>query len=226
MVEGSDATTAMETERDDSVVVPLLSEAPLDADGSNVGRASVLSSTINLYVCPPPIPPLLSSLTLAGGGLEESAFRVRRAPKLGGVLGALALLTGVGGWHRLNTLVGAGMLALPYAFAVQGWALGIATLLLAALGSATGQLLLSICAQRLHSRSTSYGNPSPRATHLHAPHTAPRLAASPETDLVPTHHSTRLSQERWRVWHYRGLLSLSTPPSPSNASASRRRTCW
>ena len=47
VVEGSDATTAMETERDDSVVVPLLSEAPLDADGSNVGRASVLSSTIN-----------------------------------------------------------------------------------------------------------------------------------------------------------------------------------
>jgi hypothetical protein len=53
VVEGSDATTAMETERDDSVVVPLLSEAPLDADGSNVGRASVLSSTINLYVLTP-----------------------------------------------------------------------------------------------------------------------------------------------------------------------------
>jgi hypothetical protein len=59
--------------------------------------------------------------------------------------------------RRLNTLVGAGMLALPYAFAVQGWAVGMTTLLLAAFGSATGQMLLSVCAQRLHSRSTSYG---------------------------------------------------------------------
>lgn len=49
------------------------------------------------------------------------------------------------------------MLALPYAFAVQGWAVGMTTLLLAALGSATGQMMLSVCAQRLHSRSTSYG---------------------------------------------------------------------
>ena len=53
------------------------------------------------------------------------------------------------------------MLALPYAFAVQGWAVGMTTLLLAALGSATGQMLLSVCAQRLHSRSTSYGTVYP-----------------------------------------------------------------
>jgi hypothetical protein len=119
------------TAHDDEHGVPLLGEALPDENSAPIG-ASVLSSSINLYdarlAAVLPLPPMYAMPEARG-----------EPPR------------------RLNTLVGAGMLALPYAFAVQGWAVGMTTLLLAAFGSATGQMLLSVCAQRLHSRSTSYG---------------------------------------------------------------------
>ena len=58
---------------------------------------------------------------------------------------------------RLNTLIGSGMLALPYALSVQGFVVGLVSLLLAAFGSYLGQRMLAECAYKLNTRNSSYG---------------------------------------------------------------------
>lgn len=56
-----------------------------------------------------------------------------------------------------NTILGAGMLALPHAFSVGGYSLGAFFLLIAGIGGGYGLHLLGVCAHSMGHRNTSYG---------------------------------------------------------------------
>ena len=55
-----------------------------------------------------------------------------------------------------STIIGAGFLALPYAFSQFGWMLGLITLTLAGLSSAFSLVLLSLCAKHITDKPSSF----------------------------------------------------------------------
>ena len=65
-----------------------------------------------------------------------------------------SVLSGIS--NLTNTIIGAGMLALPYAFATMGWLLGSVLLILCAGATQLGLYLVKRCEVKLQNRSDSF----------------------------------------------------------------------
>ena len=117
-----------------SIELYTLSSVSLDVDHGNNNNAKMSKDTVEGIMGENEDGSLSSP--------DEAAFRT--AHPLAGYV------------NLLKTCIGAGILALPYAFSQTGWALGLAILVITGASAAYALFLLSACAHRLGGTDTSY----------------------------------------------------------------------
>lgn len=147
---------------------PAAAHLPKSTLANDLFTSFVMKSTAELVPPPPPKSPLSDTSDLKGAALEQlSALKEVEVPDLStrpiGKAGRFSCSV-----NLLKSIIGSGMLSLPFAISLTGLIPGISLLFLAAAMALMGLYLLVLCSWRVGGRGVNFS--------ILAKHTYPRTA--------------------------------------------------